>query len=73
MVLQACQSPSYPRLPLPFVLNVASSGSYIFMGGLLQLIGGVLEFFLGNTFSFVLFSAFGKATSTRPVIRRSLS
>ena len=52
--------PQLSPLPVLLVLTAASSGSYIFMGGLLQLIGGVLEFFLGNTFSFVLFSAFGK-------------
>ena len=30
------------------------------MGGLLMIIGGVLEFFLGNTFPFVVFSSFGQ-------------
>jgi uncharacterized protein len=29
------------------------------MGGALQVVGGFLEFFLGNTFSFVVFSTFG--------------
>ena len=34
------------------------------MGGLLQLLGGFLEFFIGNTFSFVVFSAFGQSFPT---------
>lgn len=29
------------------------------MGGMLELIGGLLEFFLGNTFAFVLFGVLG--------------
>lgn len=31
------------------------------MGGVLMIIGGVLEFFLGNTFPFVVFSSFGQS------------
>lgn len=38
--------------------GIASIGAYYFMGGLLMLIGGVLEFFLGNTFPFVVFCSF---------------
>ena len=30
-------------------------------GGLLMTLGGILEFFLGNTFSFVVFCSFGKS------------
>jgi hypothetical protein len=32
---------------------------FIFFGGMLQIIGGTLEFFLGNTFSSVLFFTYG--------------
>jgi hypothetical protein len=35
-------------------------------GGLLMTLGGVLEFFLGNTFSFVVFCSFGTATTLPP-------
>lgn len=35
------------------------SGVYVFMGGVLLLISGVLEFFLGNTFPYVVFCSFG--------------
>ena len=37
----------------------ANNGAHIFCGGLLVLLGGILEFFLGHTFSFVVFSAYG--------------
>jgi len=36
---------------------------YFFFGGLLMVIGGVLDFVLGNTFPFVVFSSFGKAST----------
>ncbi|KAI9821211.1 MAG: hypothetical protein M1827_003945 [Pycnora praestabilis] len=39
--------------------GAASTGVYYFMGGLLMLLGGLLEFFLGNTFPFVVFCSFG--------------
>lgn len=35
------------------------SGSYYFFGGLLLIIGGLLEFVLGNTFPSVVFSSYG--------------
>ncbi|KAH7314300.1 hypothetical protein BKA65DRAFT_557935 [Rhexocercosporidium sp. MPI-PUGE-AT-0058] len=34
-------------------------GSYFFFGGVLMLVGGFLEFILGNTFPFVVFMSFG--------------
>ena len=37
----------------------ATSGTYYFFGGLLMIVGGFLEFVLGNTFPFVVFSSFG--------------
>ncbi|PMD52940.1 uncharacterized protein K444DRAFT_647042 [Hyaloscypha bicolor E] len=37
----------------------ASIGAYIFFGGLLLIISGLLEFVLGNTFPFVVFLSFG--------------
>lgn len=36
-----------------------TSGAYYFFGGLLMIVGGFLEFILGNTFPFVVFSSFG--------------
>lgn len=39
--------------------GAASVGVYYFFGGLLMLVGGFLEFILGNTFPFVVFSSFG--------------
>jgi len=40
-------------------LGAAEVGIYYFFGGLLMVLGGFLEFILGNTFPFVVFSSFG--------------
>ncbi|KAI9714672.1 MAG: hypothetical protein M1812_006337 [Candelaria pacifica] len=34
-------------------------GAYIYMGGMLMTLSGILEFFIGNTFPFVVFCSFG--------------
>ncbi|KAF7914628.1 uncharacterized protein EAF01_001034 [Botrytis porri] len=39
--------------------GAAGIGSYFFFGGLLMIVGGFLEFVLGNTFPFVVFISFG--------------
>jgi succinate-acetate transporter protein len=39
--------------------GIASMGAYLFFGGLLLIISGLLEFVLGNTFPFVVFMSFG--------------
>lgn len=39
-------------------LGAAQVAGYYFLGGMLSLIGGLLEFFLGNTFPFVVFTSF---------------
>ncbi|KAH6885744.1 GPR1/FUN34/yaaH family-domain-containing protein [Thelonectria olida] len=39
--------------------GAASNGPYIFMGGLLMLVGGILEWVLGNSFPAVVFCSFG--------------
>ncbi|RDW68346.1 hypothetical protein BP5796_09003 [Coleophoma crateriformis] len=39
--------------------GAAGTASYFFFGGLLMVLGGTLEFLLGNTFPFVVFSSFG--------------
>jgi len=39
--------------------GAAGIGSYYFFGGLLMIVGGFLEFILGNTFPFVVFISFG--------------
>jgi len=40
-------------------LGAAETGVYYFFGGLLMVLGGFLEFILGNTFPFVVFGSFG--------------
>jgi len=40
-------------------LGAATIGTYWFFGGLLMIIGALLEFVLGNTFPFVVFGSFG--------------
>ncbi|KAI1007570.1 hypothetical protein K3495_g647 [Podosphaera aphanis] len=39
--------------------GAAGIGSYYFFGGLLMILGAFLEFILGKTFTFVVFSSFG--------------
>ncbi|POS83330.1 hypothetical protein EPUL_005868, partial [Erysiphe pulchra] len=39
--------------------GAAGMGSYYFFGGLLMILGGLLEFIVGKTFSFVVFCSFG--------------
>ncbi|KAK9430116.1 GPR1/FUN34/yaaH family-domain-containing protein [Lipomyces doorenjongii] len=39
--------------------GAASTGAYVFIGGFLLVLSGIFEFFLGNTFSFVVFCSFG--------------
>jgi len=39
--------------------GIGTVGAYYFIGGFLMSLGGILEFFLGNTFSFVVFCSFG--------------
>lgn len=39
--------------------GAAGIGAYIFFGGVLLLVGGFLEFIIGNTFPFVVFMSFG--------------
>ncbi|KAK5255320.1 hypothetical protein LTR40_010865, partial [Exophiala xenobiotica] len=39
-------------------LGAAEVGVYYFFGGLLMILGGFLEFILGNTFPFVVFGSF---------------
>lgn len=39
--------------------GAATIGTYYFFGGMLQVIGSLLEFFIGNTFPFIVFGSFG--------------
>lgn len=39
---------------------MAFSGMLYFFGGLLQIIGFIMEWIIGNTFPFVVFGTFGK-------------
>ncbi|KAI9666994.1 MAG: hypothetical protein M1829_005601 [Trizodia sp. TS-e1964] len=45
--------------PITTMTGSASSAVYFFMGGLLMFVSGILEFFLGNTFPFVVFASYG--------------
>lgn len=40
-------------------LPTVQTGGYYYMGGMCMALGGLLEFFLGNTFPFVVFVSFG--------------
>jgi len=41
----------------------ANNGAHWFCGGLLLFLGGLLEFFLANTFAFVVYCAYGMSLS----------
>lgn len=47
--------PSWPKVET----NGICRPEFLFFGGVLMLIGGLLEFFLGNTFPAVVFFSFG--------------
>jgi succinate-acetate transporter protein len=40
--------------------GAATIGTYYFFGGMLQIFGSILEWFIGNTFIYVVFGSFGK-------------
>lgn len=40
------------------------SGVFFFIGGVLMLLGGFLEWAMGNTFPFVVFASFGKSITS---------
>jgi len=42
--------------------GAATIGTYYFFGGMLQVIGSILEWFLGNTFAYIVFGSFGNLT-----------
>ena len=44
--------------------GAATIGTYYFFGGMLQVIGSLLEWFIGNTFPFVVFGSFGESSSS---------
>jgi succinate-acetate transporter protein len=43
--------------------GAATIGTFYFFGGVLQLLGCILEWIIGNTFPFVVFGSFGKSRS----------
>lgn len=45
--------------------GVATIGVSYFFGGMLQLIGAIMEWIVGNTFPFVCFGTFGKCFGIR--------
>jgi len=55
--------------------GAATIGTYYFFGGMLQVIGSILEWFIGNTFPFVVFGSFGKpgVHLIRPCMRPTLT
>jgi uncharacterized protein len=62
MVLLQCMSKSLPNVPSTTKTKsdiCYNSGAYFFIGGVLMLLGGFLEWVAGNTFPFVVFASFG--------------
>lgn len=47
--------------------GVATIGVSYFFGGMLQIIGAVMEWIVGNTFPFVCFATFGKYKSQKRI------
>ena len=39
--------------------GAATIGTYYFFGGMLQIIGSILEWIIGNTFIYIVFGSFG--------------
>jgi uncharacterized protein len=39
--------------------GAATIGTYYFFGGMLQVIGSILEWIIGNTFIYIVFGSFG--------------
>jgi uncharacterized protein len=58
-VQQECEIPHSHSASMNMDLIPSNSGSYYFFGGLLLVLGGLLEFILGNTFPSVVFSSYG--------------
>ena len=58
MVQLQCMSKSLPNLPSTTKTksDIYHSGAYFFIGGVLMLLGGFLEWVAGNTFPFVVFA-----------------
>ena len=57
MQLQSKRLILWAQLGAP--IDQRNRGVYFFFGGLLMIVGGFLEFLLGNTFPFVVFMSFG--------------
>jgi succinate-acetate transporter protein len=45
----------------------AGIGTYYFFGGLLMIMGSLLEWIVGNTFPFVVFGSFGQSDNQASV------
>jgi uncharacterized protein len=43
--------------------GAATIGTFYFFGGMLQVIGSILEWIIGNTFPFIVFGSFGQCSS----------
>ena len=57
--LQSCKL--FRKFFYYFIVNrFIPSGLFFFFGGMLQILGSVLEWVLGNTFPFIVFACYGK-------------
>jgi succinate-acetate transporter protein len=53
--------------------GAATVGAFYFFGGLLQVIGSLLEWIIGNAFIYVVFGSFGKSLLPRPCLSRDFN
>jgi hypothetical protein len=61
-VQQECEISHSHSASMNMDLIPSNSGSYYFFGGFLLVLGGLLEFILGNTFPSVVFSSYGPSS-----------
>lgn len=47
--------------------DYVGSGLFFFFGGMLQILGSILEWILGNTFPFVVFACYGEYYRGMPI------
>jgi len=60
--LQTCKHPSNSCNQRSHRADRQNRGAFYFVGGMLEIFCGILEFFLGNTFPFVVFTSYGQST-----------
>lgn len=45
--------------------GAATIGTFYFFGGMLQILGSILEWIIGNTFVYIVFGSFGMLVASR--------